>query len=141
MLSLIYVSSASPGLTMALVEDLATISAKRNAANELTGMLAYNSISFKVSISALPTLCSPCSAWKIPSPAGRVLVELRHRTSAKWRNHGSNAWKRVTGLARTQVRSADNAFSGRAVLAHQRPVARTVVTSNVLLSKALWVER
>lgn len=46
MLSLIYVSVASPGLSMAAVEDMAAKAAEANAESELTGMLAYNSASF-----------------------------------------------------------------------------------------------
>lgn len=46
MLSLIYVSVASPGLTMAAMEDLAKRAGEANAANALTGILAYNSNRF-----------------------------------------------------------------------------------------------
>lgn len=46
MLSLIYVSVATQALGSAAVEDLARRAAESNAAHEITGMLAYNSLSF-----------------------------------------------------------------------------------------------
>ncbi len=46
MLSLIYVSVATQALGSTAVQDLAEHAAENNAEREITGMLAYNSVSF-----------------------------------------------------------------------------------------------
>lgn len=46
MLSLIYVSTASPGLSRTAVEDIAERAAVDNRKRNVTGLLAYNSCSF-----------------------------------------------------------------------------------------------
>lgn len=46
MLSLMYVSMAQPGITAEEVEALAAQASMNNAQREITGLLAYNSLSF-----------------------------------------------------------------------------------------------